>query len=71
MCGVCMKNPCDYRCPNAPEQKEIYICSECFRGIYTGDQFWESSDGCVCEDCLDNKNTEEIMELMGESLRKA
>lgn len=29
MCSICLKNPCDSRCPNAPESKPIEICSEC------------------------------------------
>lgn len=72
MCSVCLKNPCDPRCPNAPEQKEVYICSECFGGIYPGDKFWEGMDGQrICKECLDNMDTEAIIELMGDSLKRA
>lgn len=42
MCEICGQNPCHPRCPNAPEPKEVHICSECLEGIYPGDRFYES-----------------------------
>lgn len=34
MCSVCLKIPCDSRCPNAPDQQPVMICAECKEGIY-------------------------------------
>lgn len=66
MCSVCLKNPCDSRCPNAPEPEPVFLCSECREGIYEGDKYFEGTDGPVCMDCLDGKTAEEIIELCGE-----
>lgn len=52
MCEICGQNPCHPRCPNAPEPKEVHICSECLEGIYPGDRFYESCGSYVCEECL-------------------
>lgn len=52
MCEICGQNPCHSRCPNAPEPKEVHICSECLEGIYPGDRFYESCGSYVCEECL-------------------
>lgn len=66
MCSVCLKNPCDSRCPNAPEPEPVFLCSECREGIFEGDKYFEGTDGPVCMDCLDGKTAEEIIELCGE-----
>ena len=63
--------PCHPRCPNAPEPKEVHICSECLEGIYPGDRFYESCGSYVCEECLKSMTIDEIFELLGESLEKA
>lgn len=52
MCEICGQDPCHPRCPNAPEPKEVHICSECLEGIYPGDRFYESCGSYVCEECL-------------------
>ncbi len=66
MCSVCLKNPCDSRCPNAPEPKPMIVCIECGEGIYEGDKYFEGSAGAVCMECLYDKTAEEIIELCGE-----
>ena len=43
MCSICLRNPCDSRCPNAPEPKPVEICSECGEGIYEGDEYLTAS----------------------------
>ena len=58
MCEICGQNPCHPRCPNAPEPKEVHICSECLEGIYPGDR-------------LKGMTIDEIFELLGESLEEA
>ena len=52
MCSVCLQNPCDSRCPNAPEPKPVCLCSECNEGIYEGDKYLEGVNGPVCTTCL-------------------
>lgn len=71
MCEICGQNPCHSRCPNAPEPKEVHICSECLEGIYPGDRFYESCGSYVCEECFKGMTIDEIFELLGESLEKA
>ena len=71
MCEICGQNPCHSRCPNAPEPKEVHICSACLEGIYPGDRFYESCGSYVCEECLKGMTIDEIFELLGESLEKA
>ena len=70
-CEICGQDPCHPRCPNAPEPKEVHICSECLEGIYPGDRFYESCGSYVCEECLKGMTIDEIFELLGESLEKA
>lgn len=55
----------------APEPKEVHICSECLKGIYPGDRFYESCGSYVCEECLKGMTIDEIFELLGENLEKA
>lgn len=57
MCNICLKNPCDYRCPNySPTHTRIYCC-ECGEEILIGDQYIENDNGeykhfdCVCRIC--------------------
>ena len=52
MCSLCLKTPCDSRCPNAPEPKPVVNCKECGGGI--------------CEDCMDDMTVSEMLELFGE-----
>lgn len=47
MCEICGQNPCHPRCPNAPEPKEVHICSECLEGIYPGDRFYGYYVGAI------------------------
>lgn len=37
MCSLCLKTPCDSRCPNAPEPKPVVNCKECGVGIFEGE----------------------------------
>lgn len=57
MCNICLKNPCDHRCPNySPTHTRIYCC-ECGEEILIGDQYIENDNGeykhfdCVCGIC--------------------
>lgn len=41
MCAICMRSPCDPRCPNAPEPPTVYTCKHCGEPIVPGDEFYE------------------------------
>jgi hypothetical protein len=41
MCDVCLKNPCDPRCPNAPDPPTVYVCSGCGKDIVDGEDYWD------------------------------
>lgn len=71
MCSVCLKTPCDSRCPNAPEPKPIYVCEKCGCGIFPGEKFFDGPEGYICEDCIDDMTSKEILEMLGENFRIA
>lgn len=47
------------------------MCAECGYGILAGDKFWDSPEGKICEECVDDMSAEEILKLCGESLTEA
>ena len=71
MCALCRHEPCDSRCPNAPEPIPTLHCESCREGIYVGDKYFDSSKGPICRDCLRDMSAEEILELVGEDLKEA
>ena len=71
MCAECGMNPCHPRCPNAPEPVPVHKCVKCGYGILAGDKFWDSPEGKICEECVDDMSAEEILKLCGESLTEA
>lgn len=64
MYSICLKNPCDSRCPNAPESKPIEICSECGEGIYEGDEYFDSFSGPICKECMEDKSLTELWRFL-------
>lgn len=54
MCEICLKVPCDSRCPNAPEPPHVYICSGCGESIYDGEDVWHIMGEQFCEICINN-----------------
>lgn len=60
MCAECGMNPCHPRCPNAPEPVPVHECVKCGYGILVGDKFWDSPEGKICEECVDDMSAEEI-----------
>jgi hypothetical protein len=44
----------------------VLRCVECGEGIYEEDKYFESAYGEICEECMDNKSPEEILELFDE-----
>lgn len=71
MCSVCMSNPCHPRCPNTPEPEPVYTCNKCGYGIFDGDKFFDGPEGYICEECLDDMTSDEILEMFGEKLQTA
>lgn len=71
ICAECGMNPCHPRCPNAPEPVPVHECVKCGYGILVGDKFWDSPEGKICEECVDDMSAEEILKLCGESLTEA
>lgn len=54
MCDICMKKPCDPRCPNAPEPPSVFVCSGCGDLIYDGDDYWDIMGEQWCSECIDD-----------------
>lgn len=54
MCEICLKSPCDPRCPNAPDPKPVYICDGCGHDIVEGEDAWHVLDEVYCEKCIDS-----------------
>ena len=52
MCTLCHYNPCDSRCPNAPDPPIFAHCHECGEEIYDGDEYFEIDEHCYCEACV-------------------
>lgn len=52
MCSVCMRTPCDPRCPNAPDPPTVYTCKHCGEPIVQGDEFFEVDGDHYHEDCF-------------------
>lgn len=71
MCSVCMSVPCHLRCPNAPEPVPVHRCEKCGEGIFEGDKYFNGQEGYICEECLDDMTSGELLEMLGESLATA
>lgn len=65
MCDVCLKTPCDPRCPNAPEPPAVYVCSGCGEDIRDGDKVWHILGEQFCQECINY--AEEIAEVIDET----
>lgn len=71
MCSICLQNPCASRCPNALKPKTMECCVLCGEEIYDGVKYFESDEGAVCEECMEEKSYEEILSIFGESMKTA
>lgn len=71
MCSLCRQIPCHPRCPNAPEPVPIMRCSECGEGIFEGDKYYDTGNGGVCKNCIEDMTAKEFMELIGEKFSTA
>ena len=70
ICAICLATPCHSGCPNAPESVPAYECCKCGYGIHSGERYYDSPDGYVCEDCVEDMTVREFMELIGETFTK-
>lgn len=71
MCDMCRMIPCHPRCPNASEPVPVHRCDKCGEGIFEGDKYFDSQEGYVCKECLNDMSSDEVLELLGESLATA
>ncbi len=71
MCMYCRSIPHLQGCPEAPEPEPLYVCSICDKGIFEGEKYYDSPNGCVCESCIDSMTASEFMELTEERLSTA
>lgn len=68
MCEICMSYPCNPRCPNADEPKEVYTCSECREPIYEGDKYYNIGNAYYHEECI---TVDILLEELGETVQEA
>lgn len=71
MCALCRKEPCDSRCPNAPDPTPIKICICCEEGIFEGEKYLDLQEGAICKDCVESMRGTELMEYLGEEFSTA
>lgn len=72
MCDICLRTPCHSGCPNAPEPTAIYTCDRCSEPILADDKYLEEPDGdYLCENCLDNMTTLELLSELGIEIQTA
>ncbi len=67
MCAMCGSYPCVSRCPNAPEPIPVYKCCKCGSGILDGENYYDSIDGYICRECIEDMTITEFMKLIGET----
>lgn len=71
MCAMCGSYPCVSRCPNAPEPKPVYVCEKCGYGIFEEDKYYDSPEGYICKECVEDMTVSEFMEMIGETFSTA
>jgi len=71
VCSVCLKSPCDPRCPNAPEPKSIYICNHCGEPIVEGEDYADVDGDYYHEECFTDCAAGILLEKYGAAIRTA
>lgn len=71
MCAMCGNYPCVSRCPNASEPKPVFECVKCGEGIFEEDKYYDSPEGYICKDCVEDMTVSEFMEMIGETFSTA
>lgn len=54
MCDMCLRWPCDPRCPNAPEPPVVFTCWNCGREIREGEDVYDINGEHWCQECIDD-----------------
>lgn len=67
MCSVCLKSPCDNRCPNAPEPPAVFACEYCDEPIVEGDRYVELDGEHYHEECFSDCAEELLFDEYGAS----
>lgn len=65
MCSVCLKNPCEPRCPNARDPAAVYDCQKCNEGIIPGDEYTEIGGMKYHVECLEGMTIRELLQMFG------
>lgn len=65
MCSVCWHNPCDPRCPNAPDPPTVYTCKYCGEPIVAGDEYVELEGDYYHDECFLDNSAAILMEKYG------
>lgn len=71
MCAICMRTPCDPRCPNAPDPPTVATCHRCGEPIVPGDEYARIDGLAYCESCIEDMPYSELISLMGGEWRTA
>lgn len=70
ICELCLKTPCDKRCPNYVPPKARYYCSICEDGIYNGDVYVKNADGEIAHfECIDEMPLTDLIEWFGGDIK--
>lgn len=70
VCEICLRSPCLTGCPNEVIQI-IGYCKKCRCDIEIGMKYLDHDSGYICEDCLDEMTTTQLLDLFGEELQVA
>lgn len=57
MCDICLKTPCDSRCPNADEPIVVHQCSNCGYGIHENKTYYNINGKPWCKSCIEECET--------------
>ena len=65
MCDICLRTPCDSRCPNAPEPLAVYTCKYCEDDILEGEDYFELDGEYYHEGCFEDNAVEILLKDYG------
>lgn len=65
MCDVCLRTPCDPRCPNAPEPPAVYTCKYCGEPITDGETYFELDGDHWHDECFQDNAVGILLETCG------
>ena len=64
-----LKNACFRRWRNKRTMEHVPLmrCKECGEGIYEGDEYYDTGNGGICKECIEDMTANELFDLFGES----